>query len=98
MKADAPAAAEFALRFGDWVLFNTGPWSQGGWITLGVLYVPTRPRKRRATFTVAWNGERFSAHSESDRLIRFDMTALPKLAAFLKRDLPAPAISQHERN
>jgi hypothetical protein len=90
MKADAPAAAEFALRFGDWVLFNSSPWSSGGWITLNVVYVPTRSGIRRRSFTLSWNGERFSASGESDRFIRFDMRAMPMLADFLQRELPAP--------
>jgi hypothetical protein len=90
MKADAPDAEKFALRFNDWVIFNTGPWHPDGWITLNVVYVPTRSGIRRRSFTLAWNGERFSASGESDRLIRFDMKAMPKIAAFLQRELPVP--------
>jgi hypothetical protein len=98
MKADAPDAEKFALRFGDWVVFNTDSWRPAGWITLNAVYVPTRSGIRRRSFTLAWNGERFSASGESDRLIRFDMTAMPKLADFLRRTLPAPAASQPKRS
>lgn len=60
---------KFALRCGDWVIWNYGPW-QDGWISLDVLNTRTQTGVRRSIYRIGWNGSRFAACTEFDRLER----------------------------
>lgn len=80
----------FAYRCSDWVLWNVGPWSEGGWILINAVFTVTRPGSRRRSFTLSWNGERFGDGKEFARLSAFDAKAPDLLRVFLARMVVPP--------
>lgn len=81
----------FAYRCGaEWVLWNSGPWNSGGWINISAIHAPTRAGVKRQSFSLGWDGKRFAAGKEAERLARFDPEAPDLLRVFLSEAVKAP--------
>ncbi len=79
---------EFALRLGDWVIWNYGDWNAQGWIQLDMLCTITDPGIRRTIYRVTWNGQRFARSSDLGRLASKHPDAPATLELLLLKHVP----------